>query len=62
MELLTIEDVAKFFSVSENTVKCWITRRKIPDGIIFKIGKRKGTVRFIKSRLEEWVANGSLQT
>ena len=60
MELLTIEDMAKFFDVKVNTVKCWVQNKTIPKEAIFKIGKKRGTLRFIKSRVEDWI-NVSLQ-
>lgn len=60
MELLTLDEMAEFFDVKVNTVKSWMQRKVIPGEVIFKVGKKRGTVRFIKSKLEDWI-NGSLQ-
>ena len=60
MELLTLDEMAEFFDVKVNTVKSWVQRKVIPREVIFKVGKKRGTVRFIKSKLEDWI-NGSLQ-
>lgn len=61
MELLTYEDVADMFKVEVNTVKSWINRKQMPKSITIKIGSKKGTIRFVKSKLEEWIKNGCLQ-
>lgn len=61
MELLTYEDVAKMFGVKVNTIKSWLARKQIPKSVIFKIGAKKGTVRFVKSKLEQWINDGCLQ-
>lgn len=58
--LLTANEVAEMFSVKVGTVKSWVSRGQLPEDVIFKIGSGKGTVRFKKSKLEDWI-NGSLQ-
>lgn len=60
MELLTDEEVSKMMKVKLETVRTWVHRNVIPSQIIFKVPGSKGTRRFIKSRLEDWI-NGSLQ-
>lgn len=62
LELLTDEDLARFFKVEKATIITWVNRNKIPKEAIFKLpGTKKGTRRFIKSKIEEWI-NGCLQT
>lgn len=61
IELMTTEDVANFFKVKRSTVDSWVNRKQLPESIMFKIVGKKSPRRFIKSRLEEWVLNGSLQ-
>lgn len=61
MELLTYEDVAEMFQVEVNTIKGWLNRKHMPKSVTIKIGKKKGTIRFVKSKLEEWINNGCLQ-
>ena len=58
--LLNVDEVAELFSVKVGTVKSWVSRKQIPQDVIFKIGTGKGTIRFKKSKLEDWI-NGSLQ-
>lgn len=52
MELMTIEDVASFFSVKPHTIRTWIRRKQIPKEAIFKIG---ATVRIKKQELEKFI-------
>lgn len=52
MELLTIEEVAKMFSVKVHTIRNWIRRGQLPKVAIFKIG---ATVRIRKNELEDFI-------
>lgn len=62
VELLTDEEMSRIFKVDKATIITWVHRKKIPDAAIFKLPcTKKGTRRFIKSKIEEWI-NGSLQT
>jgi|GEM_PF-2075810 len=62
LELLTEEEVSKIFKVKKSTINTWYGRDMIPEGIVLKMGTgKKGTKRFIKSKLEEWILNGCLQ-
>lgn len=62
VELLTDEEMSKIFKVDKATIVTWVHRKKIPDEAIFKLPfTKKGTRRFIKSKIEEWI-NGGLQT
>lgn len=59
--LLNEEDLAKVFKVQPSTIRTWKNRKQIPEEVIFKLpDTKKGTVRFIKSKVEDWV-NGRLQ-
>lgn len=59
--LLDENDMAKLFNVQPSTIRTWKRRKQIPQEVIFKLpGTEKGTVRFIKSKVEDWV-NGKLQ-
>lgn len=61
MELLTMNEVSKIFKVENSTVRTWLNRNKIPPSVIFRLpDTKKGTVRFIKSELEDWIS-GRLQ-
>ena len=58
--LLTDEGLAGVFNVSVNTVRSWKHRNQIPEQVIFKLpNTKKGTVRYIKSKVEDWI-NGCL--
>jgi transposase len=62
VELLTDEEMSKIFKVDKATIVTWVHRKKIPDEAIFKLPfTKKGTRRFIKSKIEDWI-NGGLQT
>lgn len=62
IELLTDEELSKIFKVDKATIITWVHRKKIPGQAIFKLpNSKKGTRRFIKSKIEEWI-NGGLQT
>lgn len=59
-ELLTNEELAAIFKVKKETVRSWKNRNQIPEEVMFKLpGTKKGTVRFIKSKVYEWI-NGDL--
>ena len=63
MELLTFEEVANIFKVDVDTIKCWVQRGQLPRYVLWKLpNSKRGTVRIIKSKLEEWQQNGCLQT
>ncbi len=49
MELMTIEDVARWLGISKQTVYQWVCQRRIP---YFKVGK---LVRFNQIELERWI-------
>ena len=53
--LLNYEQMAKLFSVSESTVRSWVIQNKIPDNAIFKMPGKKSVIRFIRSRVEDWI-------
>lgn len=58
--LLTDKELAEFLKVNPNTIRGWKFRKQIPPEIIFKLpNTNKGTVRYIKSKVEAWV-NGTL--
>lgn len=63
-ELLTDEDLAKIFKVKTSTIRTWVNRGIITDEQMFKLPySQKGTRRFIKSKIEEWIkTNGCIQT
>ncbi len=48
--LWTTEDVARFLSVSQTTVRSWQQGHRVP---FVKIG---GTIRFIPADIRQWVA------
>ena len=57
IELMTEDDVSKFFKVEKSTIRTWINRNKFPDEVIFRLpGAKSGTRRFIKAKLEAWVS------
>lgn len=61
--LLTEEDLAEMFGVQPSTVRSWKNRNKIPKEAIFKISEgKKSTVRFIASKIKDWIEHGGLQT
>ena len=58
--LLDENEMAELFKVKPTTIRTWKHRKKIPSEVMFKLpDTEKGTVRFIKSRVEDWV-NGRL--
>lgn len=58
--LLTDEDLAKIFQVEPSTVRSWRNRKKIPQEVMFKVsGGKKSTVRYIKTKVDDWI-NGCL--
>ena len=61
MILMNLNDVAEMFKVSIHTVKSWLSNNKIPECCIFVLpnSNGRGTRRFIKSRMEDWI-NGCL--
>ncbi len=62
IELLTDVEMSKIFKVEKQTIITWVNRGKIPKNAIFKLpGTKKGTIRFIKAKIEDWI-NGCLQT
>lgn len=53
MELMTINDVVKFFSVkSRDTIDSWLCRGVLPKSLTIKVG---GRVFFVKDKLEEFL-------
>ncbi len=54
--LLEIKEVLPILKCSENTLRTWIKRGQVPNGLIMKIGR---TLRIRASVLEKWV-NGDL--
>lgn len=62
IELLTDIEMSEIFKVEKQTILTWVNRGKIPKNAIFKLpGTKRGTVRFIRSKIEDWI-NDSLQT
>lgn len=53
--LLDYKQMAKLFLVEESTVRNWVNRKQIPSDTIFKMPGKKGTIRFIKPKVEEWI-------
>jgi excisionase family DNA binding protein len=58
LQLLTIRQVSELLAAKESTVRTWINRKQFPDDVIVRIGN---TVRFRRSKLEEWLNYGCLQ-
>ena len=48
-KLLRIDEVARFFDVSERTIRLWA------ENGLLKYGKMRGTVRIFRSSVEEWL-------
>ena len=53
---LTIEDLAVYFKITEQTVRRWILNRHIP------FRKIKSVIRFRLSEIERWVDNGGINS
>ena len=51
--LWTMEDLARYLSVSKRTVEDWVYRRKIP------FRKINGCVRFAQDEIERWTLQQS---
>jgi len=51
-DLMTIQEVAEYLGVKENTIYVWLSRKKIPAKTYRKIGR---VVRFVRSELENWI-------
>lgn len=58
LQLLTIRQVSELLAAKESTVRTWINRKIFPDEVIVRLGN---TVRFRRSKLEEWLNYGCLQ-
>ncbi len=58
LQLLTIRQVSELLAAKESTVRTWINRKIFPDDVILRLGN---TVRFRRSKLEEWLNYGCLQ-
>ena len=56
MELLTVEETLPYFKVKKDTFYTWIKNRKLPEGLILKIGN---TTRIRKSILDK-ILSGEL--
>jgi len=56
--LLNYEQMAELFSVNENTVRNWVSNKKIPSEAIFKLPGKRSSIRFIRSKIEKWI-NGA---
>ena len=57
--LITDKEFAKLMKVSPMTIRTWVKRGKIPQKIIFKLpDTTKGTTRFIKDKVIEWITGG----
>lgn len=61
MELLTANEVAEILKVKESTILTWVNRKQFPEEVMFKFGGKRGSRRFIKDKLEDWIY-GCLQT
>ena len=47
--LLSVAELAKFLSISENTLRQWCAQGRIPHG------KFEGTIRFDRDQVQEWI-------
>lgn len=59
--LLNYKQMAKLFLVEESTVRNWVNKKQIPEDIIFKMPGKKGAIRFIKPKLEEWITKSNVK-
>jgi excisionase family DNA binding protein len=50
-EILSLSQAAEYLGLSRHTIREWIQLRKIP---YFKVN---GTIKFRKSRLDQWIDN-----
>lgn len=51
LEVLTTQDLSKMFGVSERTIYRKVEDKQIP---FFRLGK-DGSIRFLKSRILQWI-------
>ena len=60
--LITDKEFAKLMKVTPMTIRTWVRRKKIPNEIIFKLpDTTKGTTRFIKDRVIQWITGGFVE-
>ena len=50
---MTIQEVAEYLSVSQGTVRNWISQKYIPHA------RRARVVRFHRRRIDEWLSRGA---
>lgn len=53
--LLDYKQMAKLFQVNESTIRTWVNRKQIPEDTIFKMPGKKGTIRFVRTKIENWI-------
>ena len=53
---MTIEELAKYFKLSEQTIRRWIRNKEIP------FHKIKKVIRFRVSEIEKWIDEGGMET
>ena len=59
-EILTKDDVAKYFKVSKVTIEAWVNTRGMPS---HKMGESpKAAVRFSRNEIDEWFRNQCFAT
>lgn len=56
LELLNCEEFAKLLGIKVNTVYVWLCKKRLPDSIYRKLGRKPI---FIKSAVNEWILNGA---
>lgn len=55
LELLNCETLAKFLGVKIDTVYVWLCKKRLPQNIYRKLGRKPV---FIKSQVDKWVLDG----
>ena len=59
--VITEQEFSKIMKVKPNTIRTWVKRGLIPQELIFKLpNTTKGTIRFIKDRVIEWITGGGI--
>ncbi len=56
LELLSCEECAKFLGVKTETIYVWLCKKKLPQCIYRKLGRKPI---FIKSAVEKWFLDGA---
>ena len=50
---MTVDEIAKYLSVSPGTIKNWVSQKYIP------FARRGRVIRFHKSKIDKWLSTGS---